>query len=256
MVLYQHKKQTTSWTFMAEPTIVIGDLNTIARWSDRRRVANPKHGLQSSIISWENTIAMFELPQLPFSLLLSSTICTPIARLSALACFVDIALLYGLRNKSQPTIQHPFELYNLIANFIAHFADAKACHYFPGLLTWDDKEMAFFCIFLYIMFRIILGPFCVPSGWMTEEGKVQGGRGQRVGSTGESVSSWPKCWTALWIAFIGTGMGVLLGVAAFFCAFNLVTVQFPWLLKLLFIGGSAVVEANSQEFFKVYNATK
>jgi hypothetical protein len=216
------------------------------------------------------TIAMFGLPQLPFSLLLSSTILTPIARLSALACFVDIALLYGLRNRSQPTTQHPFELYNLIANFVAHFADAKACHYFPAVMRWDDKEMhmAFPCIFFPILFRIILVPICVPFGWMEDEEKVRGGSGQRVGSTGESASSWPKCWTALWIAFIGTGMGVWLGVAAFFCVYNLVTVQFPWLfcnlvtvqfpwlLNLLLFGGSAMVEAKTQEFFKVYNATK
>jgi hypothetical protein len=195
------------------------------------------------------------LPQLPFDVLLTSTIFTPIARLSAIACFVDIALLYGLRNRSQPRTQHPFELHNLIANFVAHFADAKACHYFPTFLTWDDKEMAYLCYFLYIMFRLLILVICVPLMWMPHEERVQG-RGQRVGSMAESASSWPKCWTALWIAFMGTGLGVWLGVAALFCAYNLVTVQFPWLLNLLFIGGSAVVEARTQEYFKVYNATK
>ena len=199
---------------------------------------------------------MFGLPQLPFSLLWSSTIFTPIARLSALACFVDIALLYGFRNRSRPTTQDPFELYNLIANFVAHFADAKAGYYFPAFLTWDDKEMAFFCIFLYIMFRIWVVAVCVTSMWIPHEERAQGSRGQRVGSMGESASSWPKCWMALRIASIGTGMGVWLGVAALFCAYNLVTVQFPWLLNLLFIGGSAVLEARTQEYFKVYNATK
>src|SRR5277367_2838292 len=53
---------------------------------------------------------MCGLPQVAFSLLWSSTIFTPIARLSALACFVDIALLYGFRNRSRPTTQDPFEL--------------------------------------------------------------------------------------------------------------------------------------------------
>ena len=199
---------------------------------------------------------MFGLPQLPFSLLWSSTIFTPIARLSALACFVDIALLYGLRNRSQPTTQHPFELYNLIANFLAHFADAKAGHYFPAFLRWDDKEGASLCFVVYILFRICIVGFCVPNMWIPHEERVQGGRGQRVGSMGESAPSWPKCWTTLWLAFIGTGMGVWLGVAACFCAYNLVTIQFPWLLNLLLKGGSAVVEARSQDYFKVYNATK
>jgi len=198
---------------------------------------------------------MLGLAQLPFSLLLTSTILTPIARLCALACFLDIALLCGLRNRPQPTPQHPFQLYNLIATFIAHFSDAKAFHYFPVLLRAEDNVVAAFCFGCYLALRIVILVFCLPLMWIPLEEKVQRRGGKRVEGREECISGKPKVWMAVWIVVIGSGWGVLLGVAAWFCGYNLVTVQFPWLLELIFTGRGGFIE-ESKAFFKVYNATE
>ena len=185
------------------------------------------------------SIAPFGFPKLPFSLLLSTSVCNPIATISAVLCFLDIGMLwckYQLHTSNYHHLRHPFSYHHIFINFIVHFADAKLFHYWSILC---EQSFELFCYLLVFICRdsMLALMFIIPSK-MKDDLEAAFPRSFRRKRFRELLfPSGAKIRLALWVVCIGGGLGLWIGIACFFVLYNLITIQIGWLLAIIFGGG-------------------
>src|SRR5437762_12791784 len=158
---------------------------------------------------------MLGLPSLPFSLLWSTTICTPIVAISEVFCFLDIIIFFlqfylVRQRKVQPIYGE------LIMNLFYHFIDAKIFHYIPLLEISQNMDFVMFMAvllgFVLRMLKIIYYHLDVEDEYFRE----------RIRSKPEEERNKWKIATKIWYIMVVGGFGVWWGVVGFFALYNLI----------------------------------
>lgn len=176
---------------------------------------------------------MLHLPDLPFSPLWSSTICTPVARITALACVLDIELLCWRMHYRETSLRNPFEIREIFYTFAGHFCDMKLIYNISFIFKTPPPRTPLIpglCrswITLEYYEPILLKPR------MPEIRKVQI---DTLTPQQRGLYLTAEVMMFFWVTFVHISYETRFVVAAFFCAYNFVAVQITWLLKLIFIG--------------------
>jgi hypothetical protein len=145
------------------------------------------------------SIISLAFPELPFSLLWSSSICNPIAKISAALCFLDIVLFW---RRIYP--HHSFAYHNIFISFIAHFADTKLFHYVP-ISSNDGFETLYLLSPLVVFFRVLALLAAIPGGL----------RKDVEAAVTLSYTSEHQLRTILWLVYLGGGFALWIGGSLF-----------------------------------------
>jgi hypothetical protein len=203
-------------------------------------------------------ILPFEFPELPFSLLLSTVLCSPLATLSAALCLTDLLMIcWRIYSSRYHPASSKRELWYVcgVLKLIVHFVDTKWFYYLPSSLEKPHNLGDFiFSIWFFIGIYTIGRSKIIMAHYPTllsssSSSSLSSSLNNLEAAVPEKSLLTKKSWgrslsvlgSKLSIAFsflsLVSGYGIWILMMYFLAFYNLVTVQFVWLLEMVVTGG-------------------